>query len=108
MVGKKDIIQTILVASSALSGLALVCLGLLMNSLRSYSAGRARGYRIVPNLVGAAFFCGITAIALCVSWLVLHQDSTARELAIVAFVGLLVLLCASALSALALFARKAD
>lgn len=102
--------QAVLSASSALAGLVLVFLGLIVNTLRSYQSDTpgavTRGYRILASVIAAAFISGITSVSLCVWWLAGDQDAYLRGPAVGAFVAQLVLLIVSAVSVLAVFVWK--
>ncbi|MFN2505915.1 MAG: hypothetical protein ABR540_17095 [Acidimicrobiales bacterium] len=112
VVENKDVVQAVLGATSALAGLVLVFLGILVNTLQSYPADTpavvTRGYRIVANVVGAAFTLGVASLALCVWWLAVSQDSLARLLALATFVAQLALLVASAVWVLSKIVWKDD
>ncbi len=103
----KDAVQAVLGASSALAGLVLVFLGLVVNTLQSYTSGTpdvvTRGYRILASVAGAAFLCGVASMAFCVWWLAGDQQASFRRLALGTFGAQLVLLIATAAAVLIVF-----
>ncbi len=110
VVEHKDVIQAILSASSALAGLVLVFLGIIVSFLQSLGEARPgvapTMYRLIASAIGSTFFFGILTVALCVWWLAGNQNSLMRWLAVGMFILQLLLLVVSALWVLLLFVRK--
>lgn len=107
VVEHKDTIQAVLGASSALAGLVLVFLGLIVNTLQSYGSETpevvTRAYRFMAAVIGMAFLLGILSVAFCVWWLAGNQNRIIQGLALGFFAAQLVLLIGSAVSVLVTF-----
>jgi hypothetical protein len=98
MVTAEDVVLAIFGATSALSALVLVFLGLVAGALASFaptvSARVKRPLKISGALTFASFLVGIACAGLSVWWLTLHQPHRVYTAVVVAFLvqlGLLVL-----------------
>jgi len=96
----KDVILAVLGAASALGGLLLVFLGLLVGSLQSYDSSTAksvtRPFKIAGTAVTVAFLCSILSIGFTIWWLVGNQPSGPYGWSIGLFIAQLALLILAA------------
>jgi hypothetical protein len=79
VVEHKDVVLAVLGAASAIGGLLLVFLGLLVGSIQSFDSGTAksvlRPFKIAGTGISVAFLCSILAIGFSIWWLVGNQPS---------------------------------
>jgi hypothetical protein len=78
VVSHKDVILATLGAASAIGGLLLVFLGLLISTVETYENGLAAGvlrkFKIVGAVVTVAFLASVLTIGLSVLWLTNGQN----------------------------------
>jgi hypothetical protein len=100
MVEAKDVVLAIFGATSALSALVLVFLGLIAGGLGSFRPGVSpevkRPYKVAAAVSLASFLLGVVCAALGTWWLVWHQPHRVYLAVVVTFVVQLALLALAA------------
>lgn len=98
MANDREVVTAVFGASSALSGLLLVFLGVVLSSFQSYSAATpaaaVNSYRRAAVAILAAFLVGLGTVALGLAWL-LSPSRALRDAAVVLFCVQLVALAAA-------------
>src|SRR6266536_5788089 len=100
MVETKDVVLGIFGATSALSALVLVFLGLVAGAIGSFRTGVSaevkRPYKIAGAVSFASFLLGISCAGLSTWWLTLHQPHRVYMAVVITFVLQLALLVLAA------------
>jgi hypothetical protein len=103
MVKSADVVLAIFGATSALSALVLVFLGLVAGAMQSLPGGAAatvkRPYKIAAGVSFAAFLVGIACAGLSVWWLTRGQAHGTYEAVVATFIVQLILLAAASAQA---------
>ena len=91
MIEPKDVVLGVLGAASALTGLILVFLGIIIAAYQSYPGGVPPAvvapYRATGIAVFATFGLGLVTVALCLLWLVLGGPSALYGWTVALFVA---------------------